>query len=149
MLETTLNDDKFADIMQKHVYECVGYLLENDVNFSIMANLSFVGFEPPLPDKITKNFNRPAIVFMLGGYTFESAVLTPQVLTFEAGFGSENFASVVSVPLNAIVQIAIEDNPILVNFAIPKHKKSNNKNLQKSISIFKSNPNNNKALSKK
>lgn len=149
MLETILNDDKFAALMQKHVYECVGYLLENDINFSVMANLSFVGFEPSLPDKITRTFTRPAIVFMLGGYTFESAVLTPKMLTFEAGFGSENFASIVSVPLNAIVQIAVEDNPILVNFAIPKIKKPKDKSLQKSISIFKSNPNNNKALNKK
>jgi hypothetical protein len=45
-------------------------------------------------------------------------------LSFEAGFGEENFGSVVSVPTNSIIQILIDDTAIFVNLsALPQHRK--------------------------
>ena len=67
------------------------------------------------------------------------AKLTPEELSFEAGFGKENFASVVSFPLGAIMQILVENSPILVNFSIYKSQKNQ---LERSMSALMSNPNN-------
>ena len=139
MLDEILDDEKFSAIMKRHVFECVEYLLKNDRAFSAMANLDLVKFDPELPEYISSTFTAPVIVFTLAGYTFSSAKLTPEELSFEAGFGKENFASVVSFPLGAIVQILVENSPILVNFSIYKSQKNQ---LEKSMSALMSNPNN-------
>ena len=139
MLDEILDDEKFAAMMKEHVFECVEYLLKNDHSFSAMANLDLVKFNPELPEYIRSTFTAPMIVFTLAGYTFSSAKLTPDKLSFEAGFGKENFASVVSFPLGAIVQILVENSPILVNFSIYKSQKNQ---LEKSMSALMSNPNN-------
>ena len=139
MLDEILDDEKFSAIMKRHVFECLEYLLKNDRAFSAMANLDLVKFDPELPDYIRGTFTAPVIVFTLAGYTFSSTKLTPEELSFEAGFGKENFASVVSFPLGAIVQILVENSPILVNFSVYKTQKSQ---LEKSMSALMSNPNN-------
>ena len=139
MLDEILDDEKFSAMMKEHVFECIEYLLKNDRSFSAMANLDLVKFNPELPEYIMSTFTAPVIVFTLAGYTFSSAKLTPEELSFEAGFGKENFASVVSFPLGAIVQILVENSPILVNFSIYKSQKNQ---LEKSMSALMSNPNN-------
>ena len=139
MLDEILDDEKFSAMMKRHVFECIEYLLKSDRSFSAMANLDLVKFDPELPECISSTFTAPVIVFTLAGYTFSSAKLTPEELSFEAGFGKENFASVVSFPLGAIVQILVENSPILVNFSIYKSQKNQ---LEKSMSALMSNPNN-------
>ena len=139
MLDEILDDEKFSAMMKEHVFECVEYMLKNNRSFSAMANLDLVKFDPELPEYISSTFTAPVIVFTLAGYTFSSAKLTPEELSFEAGFGKENFASVVSFPLGAIVQILVENSPILVNFSVYKTQKSQ---LEKSMSALMSNPNN-------
>ena len=139
MLDEILDDEKFSAMMKRHVFECVEYLLKNDRSFSAMANLDLVKFDPELPEYIRSTFTAPVIVFTLAGYTFSSAKLTPEELSFEAGFGKENFARIVSFPLGAIVQILVENSPILVNFSVYKTQKSQ---LEKSMSALMSNPNN-------
>ncbi|MGG7048298.1 MULTISPECIES: hypothetical protein [unclassified Campylobacter] len=145
MLNELLNNEKFALLMKMHVYECVDFLLQNGTDFAIVANLDLTSFEPPLPDEIAGSFSHKVIVFALGGYTFESAKLTQDTLSFEAGFGPNDFASVVSVKLSGIVQIMVEENTIMINFAVAKPKKES----KKSMSIFKSNPKNKGILGKK
>lgn len=139
MLDEILGDEKFALLMKMHVYECADYLLQNEKPFSVMANADLVNFEPELPSSIKDNFTQPVIVFALAGYTFESAILSENELSFEAGFGKDNFASVVKFPLGAVVQILVENSPILVNFSIYKEPKNK---LEKSMAAFLSNPNN-------
>ena len=139
MLDEILDNERFSAMMKEHVFECVEYLLQNDRPFSAMTNLDLVKFDPELPEYIKSTFTAPVIVFTLAGYTFNSAKLTPEELSFEAGFGKENFASVVSFPLGAIMQILVENSPILVNFSIYKSQKNQ---LEKSMSALMSNPNN-------
>jgi hypothetical protein len=149
MLDEILDDEKFSAMMKRHVFECVEYLLKNDRTFSAMANLDLVKFDPELPEYISSTFTAPVIVFTLAGYTFSSAKLTPEELSFEAGFGKENFASVVSFPLGAVVQILVENSPVLVNFAIykkPVRPHADKNKTQKSMSVFMSNPNNKEFL---
>ena len=149
MLDEILDDEKFALLMKMHVYECIDFLLEKGVNFSVMANLPLVSFEPSLPDEISRSFSMPVIMFSLGGYTLESTMLTQDELSFEAGFGSENFASVVSFPLGAVVQILVENSPILVNFSIHKPKEKQADHTKKSVSVFLQNPKNKDIFKKK
>lgn len=139
MLDEILDDEKFSLLMKMHIYECLDYLLQNNRTFSIMANIDLVSFSPELPDHIKQNFNQPIIIFALAGYTLESAILSEDEIKFEAGFGKENFASVVKFPLGAVVQILVENSPILVNFSI--HKEPINK-VERSKAAFLSNPNN-------
>lgn len=70
------------------------------------AHLGSINFTPKLPDAIYSNL-QPSTQFILDGYTLESVQLNGNTLSFEAGFGEENFASVVSLDLSAIYQIAL------------------------------------------
>lgn len=119
MLERLLESDIFVRMMRIHGSEIIDLLLQEGVNFTIMASLDGVYFEPELPPKITKNF-KPIITFALSGYTFQSAKVYDKILQFEAGFGQDNIGSLVSVHLDHILQIIIDGNPIFINCAIPK-----------------------------
>ncbi len=70
-------------------------------------------------------------------------------LIFEAGFGQENIGSFVSVPLSAILQIVIEETPILINLSIPKEpEEKDNGGVEKSMEALLSNPENQKLFKK-
>ncbi|KAB0612127.1 hypothetical protein [Campylobacter hyointestinalis] len=141
MIENILKNEEFATLMKMHVYECLEYLLRKDITFSILANINYTKFEPNLPEDINKNLSAPVVLFTLGGYTLDSANLSQKHINFEAGFGNENFASLVTIPLGAVIQILIEESPILINFAVYEEK-SNEMKTQKSKHIFMSNPKN-------
>ena len=75
------------------------------------------------------------------------------MLVFEAGFGAENVGSFVSVPLLSIAQIIVDDTPILINLALPYEKQmavnsEKNEGFEASMSVFLSNPENQKLLKK-
>ncbi|OCR98761.1 hypothetical protein CFT12S02855_00845 [Campylobacter fetus subsp. testudinum] len=141
MIENILKDEKFGALMKTHVHECLDYLLNKDIEFCILANLKYVSFNPELPKEISSSFKSPVILFCLGGYTLSSAILTNTSLSFEAGFGANDFASSVNVPTGAIVQITMDENPLLINFAVYKED-LNESRKQKSKQIFMSNPKN-------
>lgn len=142
MLESVLKDKNFSKLMKKHIFECIDYLLKEKISFSIVVNLEFVKFDPELPDEIKKKFGKN-ILFTLAGYTFESARLESDLLSFEAGFGANDYASTLFIPLGAIIQIVLEDTPILLNFSIHSEKNIDEKSgIEKSKQLFASNPNN-------
>lgn len=150
MLHKMLSDEKFCDMMEEHIEDVLVYLFEQNMNFSIFTNISEVEFSPSLPKHITDNF-KPITMFVLAGYTFESAVIEDGILSFEAGFGSENIGSVVSIPLLAILQILIEETPILINLSINeslKDRKKEEKGVKKSMEALLSNPENQRLLKK-
>ncbi len=141
-------DADFAKIMKQHIVDILGYFFDKNKNFGILCKVDKVEFNPPLPENIMANFSELTL-FFLAGYTFESAYVQDDYLIFEAGFGSENFGSVVSVPLLSIVHIIYDDIPIFVNVSdIDKiHISNDTKNLntnelEGSIDIFLSNPEN-------
>lgn len=70
------------------------------------AHLESINFTPRLPEDIFSKLP-PATQFILDGYTLESVQISGNTLSFEAGFGEENFASVVSLELSVIYQIAL------------------------------------------
>ncbi|PAF48165.1 hypothetical protein BKH46_02335 [Helicobacter sp. 12S02634-8] len=100
--------DQYTQLSNKYCLENIKFLVANDLNFCILCDLESVGFEPLLPREIFAKFG-PFVLFVLAGYTLESLEVFGDKITFEAGFGSDNIASVVAVRLEGIIQIAIKD----------------------------------------
>lgn len=134
---TILKDSVFCDLMKNHAKECLEYLLEKNRGFNIVVNLKNVKFNPELPKEISDNFSN-LIMFELGNYTLESAFLEDDFLIFEAGFGNENFASTLSVPLSDIIQINLKNQPIFINLSIQEKKDNEEDKRAKSKKIFSS-----------
>ena len=64
-----------------------------------------------------------------------------ECLYFEAGFGKDNFGSLVQIPFSSIFQIIKNDNIVFINIsATLENIDKNPKN--KSMNVFKKNPNN-------
>lgn len=147
-----LEDRNFARVMQKNIQNLIIYLFEKDRHFGILCKIEHVSFEPPLPKEITEEF-RSMTLFFLAGYTFDTAAIVGDNLVFEAGFGSDNFGSIVTVPLLCIVQVIVDETPLLINLSnYKKEKKSVKKvdsdGVENSMASFLSNPENSKFLKK-
>lgn len=152
MLNSLIEDRDFAEIMQKNMENLIILLFEKDENFGILCKIDAITFNPPLPEEISAEF-RQMTLFFLAGYTFETASIIENSLVFEAGFGEENFGSVVSVPLLSIMQIIVDETPLLINLANYKKeskrvKKVDNGGVESSMASFLSNPENSKFLKK-
>jgi len=154
LLENVIENVDFALMMKRNIEDMVIHFFEKAQNFAILCNIEEVVFEPELPHDINKEF-RPLTIFFLGGYTFETARIEDDVLIFEAGFGSDNFGSLVHVPLLSIMQIIIGETPVLINLATSKslqnHKlreSVDEDGVKNSMASFLSNPENSKFLKK-
>ena len=143
--------------MQKHIEELVIHFFDKEQHFGILCKIEEIDFEPPLPEHIASEF-RSMTLFFLAGYTFETARIEDGMLIFEAGFGSENIGSIVSVPLLSIMQVIIDETPVLINLAphnpqMQEAARSKDENIDKdgvknSMASFLSNPENSKFLKK-
>jgi len=153
MLYDVLKDPDYSSLMKKHIIDLLSHLFDKNQNFGVLCKIETLTFNPELPSNITSDF-RPMTLFFLAGYTFESAKIDKEYLIFEAGFGSDNLGSVVTVPLLGIMQIIIDETPIFVNLASPletnETKAQNNevgKNGEKtSMEALLANPENKKFL---
>lgn len=141
MLEEFLKDSKFASMMHRNIYDLLNLLIQKDIQFDILVSTKFVNFSPELPQEIKANFNPSVILFSLAGYSLSSVEISKDEIKFEAGFGPDNFASLVSVPIGAIIRISIDENPILINFATYSPSDSKTKQ-ERSKQIFLNNPKN-------
>jgi hypothetical protein len=153
LLENVIEDSDFARIMRKNIQDVIIHFFEKEQNFGILCRIEDVGFEPSLPQSINSEF-RQLTLFFLAGYTFETARIEDDVLVFEAGFGSENFGSVVSVPLLGVMQIIVDETPILINLATSKNEETDREikvdesGVENSMASFLSNPENSKFMKK-
>jgi len=154
VLESLIEDRDFAKLMKKSMQELIVLLFEKEQNFGILCKIEDVSFHPELPDDMYADF-RPLTLFFLAGYTFETAHIEDGMLIFEAGFGSENFGSVVSVPLLSILQIIVDETPVFINVAVEKEpqevplvKEVDKKGVKNSMASFLSNPENAKFIKK-
>ena len=110
---------EYRTLMQSHISDTITYLFNKDQEFALACEVKYITFSPELPSDILDSFNE-TVLFILSGYTFESAQLEEGRFSFEAGFGNDNFGSRVSIPLLAIEQIIIGgDKPIVINHAKP------------------------------
>jgi hypothetical protein len=152
LLENIIENSEFARLMQKNIEDLIMLFFTMENNFGILCKVEDVTFEPVLPESINIEF-RPLTLFFLAGYTFETARVEDDMLIFEAGFGSENFGSVVSVPLLSIMQIIVDETPIFINLAVSKRvqKQSvqhDSRGVENSMASFLSNPENSKFIKK-
>lgn len=152
MLENVIEDEGFARLMQNNIQELIIHFFQREQNFGILCKIEDATFEPELPRSINSEF-RPLTLFFLAGYTFETARVEDASLVFEAGFGPDNFGSIVRVPLLSIMQIIVDETPVLINLAVYEKEKvavrSNDKSGEEnSMASFLSNPENSKFVKK-
>lgn len=147
-----LQTPEYRALIQSHIFETIQYLFSKDQEFALACEVKYITFSPELPSEIRESFD-DTVLFILRGFTFESAQLDDDHFSFEAGFGSDNFGSLVSVPLLAIKQIFVGENPILINLAHPEveteKKKEESASTKSSMEALLSNPENKKLLKTK
>ena len=152
MLENVIDEKGFAQIMKKSIEDVVIHFFEREQNFGILCKIEEVDFNPPLPEDINSEF-RPLTLFFLAGYTFETAKIEEGYLVFEAGFGSDNIGSIVTVPLLSIMQVIVDETPIFINLSVYKEKEIKEEvkdtvGVKNSMASFLNNPENSKFLKK-
>jgi len=135
-----IENSDFRKLKEKHAKEILSFLLDLQEEFSIVCAYEGIDFSPKLPEHISSAF-KDVIIFILANYTLSTAKIEGENLIFEAGFGEENFGSVVTVPIENIIQILEDETPLFINVAatLPKPKKPKNP--------FELNPRNKKFMS--
>jgi hypothetical protein len=114
MINNLLQDDTYKNLTSSQVKQLIEYLQANNQEFNLTATLNCIEFSPQLPSNIYNTLNQFTL-FSLMNYTFSSLVIKNSSLEFEAGFGSENFGSVCSIPYTAVFQIGIDDSILYIN----------------------------------
>ena len=147
-----LQTPEYKTLMQSHILQTIEYLFSKNQEFAIACEIKYVSFSPELPQDIQASL-KETVLFILSGYTFESASIDKEYFNFEAGFGADNFGATVSVPLLAIKQVLVGENPILFNLARyekgEEEKKEKQTSTKSSMEALLNNPENMKLLKKK
>lgn len=139
---------QYRALIKEHIHKTVIYLFEQDQDFAIACETKYITFDPELPAEIKETFNE-TVLFVISGYTFETAKINEEYFIFEAGFGNENFGSTVHVPLLAIKQLFVGEHPIVINLAEPTPLKKQVDKAKNSMEALLNNPENKKLLKKK
>lgn len=142
MITDIIENEEYKNLVSKQVKETIDFLLDNNQEFSITANIEGMTFNPELPKPIKDQLAKFSL-FILSNYTYTTVEVNDSFLTFEAGYGSENFGSVAKVPLHCVFQIVVEESILYINSVATVDKFNKNKE-QNSMNVFKSNPNNKK-----
>ena len=142
MIKDIIENNEYKSLVEKQIKENVLFLLEKKQEFSITANIQSISFTPELP-KVIKDQMHKFSLFTLSNYTYTTVQIDDNYISFEAGFGNENFGSVVKIPLYAIFQIIIDESILYIN-SVATVEKFNSDLKKNSFNIFKSNPNNKK-----
>ncbi len=139
----------YQELMKEHIYATVEYMFNQDQEFGIACETSNVNFNPELPSKLKASLP-DVTLFMLANYSFETASIDTEYISFEAGFGSENFGSLVHIPLLAVKQIFVDEYPILINIVSMhvEEEETSNEPVD-SMAALLNNPENAKLLKRK
>ena len=142
MIKDIIENEEYKNLVEKQIKENILFLVEKNQEFSITANIEPITFTPELP-KVIKDQMHKFSLFILSNYTYTTVEIDDDYLTFEAGFGNENFGSVVKIPLFAIFQIVVEESILYLN-SVATVEKFNKITKRSSFDVFKNNPNNKK-----
>ena len=142
MIKDIIENEEYKNLVEKQIKENILFLLQKNQEFSITANIEPITFTPELP-KVIKDQMHKFSLFILSNYTYTTVEIDDDYLTFEAGFGNENFGSVVKIPLFAIFQIVVEESILYLN-SVATVEKFNKITKRSSFDVFKNNPNNKK-----
>ena len=139
---------EYKKLMQEHIFKTIEYLFQKNQEFAVACEIKHISFSPELPQSIQDSFEE-TVLFILSGYTFESANIDKDYFSFEAGFGDENFGSTVTIPLLCIKQVFVSDHPIVFNLSKYEGEKKENATNKSSMEALLNNPENKKLLKKK
>lgn len=140
---------EYKTLIIDHILKTIAYLFEKQQEFSIACEIKHIQFSPILPKEILESFDE-VVLFIISGYTYETAKLEDGYFSFEAGFGADNFGSTVSIPLLSIKQMFVGEHPIVINLAEHSEKKPSNQTAKKvSMESLLNNPENKKLLKRK
>ena len=140
MINNIIENPKYKDLVRSQIKDTINFLLEQNQEFAITANIDAVKFDPELPSATLDQLSKFSL-FILSNYTYSTVRLDENNLYFEAGFGSENFGSTVKVPFFAVFQIVVEESILFVNSCATVDKFTKDAK-EKSLNVFKNNPNN-------
>ncbi|RXJ91868.1 hypothetical protein CRV01_01925 [Arcobacter sp. CECT 8983] len=141
MINNILEDVEYKELVSEQVKDTMIYLVNKGQEFAITANIDAVDFTPELPSA-TKDQLAKFSLFILKNYTYTTIKISENHISFEAGFGSENFGSTVKIPFHAVFQIVVDESILFVNSIATIDKYNENVIKEKSLNIFKNNPNN-------
>ncbi|OUR70337.1 hypothetical protein A9Q76_07760 [Arcobacter sp. 31_11_sub10_T18] len=142
MIKDIIENENYKLLVSKQIKETMQYLIQSDEEFAVTANIKGITFNPELPDSIYSQLSAFSL-FILANYTYSTLELDDNYIYFEAGFGKENFGSLVKIPYNAIFQIIVDESILFVNStATVKNFFSKKEQDKKSFNAFKNNPNN-------
>ena len=142
MINDIIESEEYKQLVEIQIKETILFLLNKNQEFSITANIAPISFEPELPRTIKEQMHKFSL-FILSNYTYTTVQVDNEYISFEAGFGNENFGSVVKIPLHAVFQIIVDESILYINSHATVEKF--NKDLKKnSFDVFKNNPNNKK-----
>ena len=141
MINNILEDENYKELVSTQIKETMEYLVESGEEFAITANIDAVNFNPELPSS-TKDQLAKFSLFILKNYTYTTIKIDENNISFEAGFGSENFGSTVTIPFYAIFQIVVDESILFVNSVATVDKYNEVSKKEKSLNVFKRNPNN-------
>jgi hypothetical protein len=142
MINDIIESEEYKQLVEIQLKETILFLLNKNQEFSITANIEPISFDPELPKTIKDQMHKFSL-FILSNYTYTTVQVDNEYVSFEAGFGNENFGSVVKIPLHAVFQIVVDESILYINSLATVEKF--NKNLKKnSFNVFKNNPNNKK-----
>lgn len=141
MINNILEDINYKELVASQIKDTMSYLVQKDEEFAITANIGAVTFTPELPSA-TKDQLAKFSLFILKNYTYSTINIDETHISFEAGFGSENFGSTVKIPFHAIFQIVVDESILFVNSVATIDKFNEVVTKEKSMNAFKNNPNN-------
>ncbi|MDD2888367.1 MAG: hypothetical protein PHY66_11220 [Aliarcobacter sp.] len=142
MIKDIIENDDYKSLVENQIKENILFLLKKNQEFSITANIEPITFNPELP-KVIKDQMHKFSLFVLSNYTYTTVEINDGYLSFEAGFGNENFGSVVKIPLHAVFQIIVDESILYIN-SVATVDKFNKDFAKNSFNIFRNNPNNKK-----
>ncbi len=140
MIKNIIENEDYKNLVEKQIKENILFLLDRNQEFSITANIEPITFTPELP-KVIKDQMHKFSLFILSNYTYTTIQIDNQFMSFEAGFGNENFGSVVKIPLFAIFQIIVDESVLYLN-SVATVEKFNKDLKRNSMSLFKNNQHN-------
>ncbi len=145
MTTEIFNTQEYKEVINRYLMDTISIFFDKNEEFSIVCDVSYLEFNPPLPQELFAQFGTH-VLFNISGYSFESAKIDENYFIFEAGFGSENFGSTVSMPILAIKQLVIDEIPLITNIANPTKIETKEEKVDNSMNIFLNNPENLKIL---
>jgi len=134
--------NSYKNLVIQNCYNTLEFLLKEGLDFSLATYTNVIEFNPPIPKEVAV-FDESAL-FVIADYTKQSTILNKKSITFEAGFGDENFGSTLTIPLEAIMQLFVGEDILHISYYEPKVIIEQN-----SMELLLNNPENQKLLKKK